>query len=138
MESIIKYNRCIGFTKNNKKCRAKINNNNGFFCCREHEPKNNEILISGCYICSENIVKSSELLFFKCRHAVHKECYEEWLKFSTYETPICIICRDVVKYNKNRDEARVLIKYKTKEFNDVKMIYSILHKKPKTFEINIL
>jgi len=85
-------NRCIGFTKNNYKCRAKTKNNN-LFCCKSHEPLNKEILDNNCFMCMDKIINRNEILYFKCRHIVHKPCYLEWLKYSTYTEPICIICR---------------------------------------------
>ena len=136
MESILKINRCIGYTKNNKKCRAKILNSDSFFCCTDHEPKNKEILTSSCFMCSENIEKSSDLVFFKCKHAFHKQCYEEWILFSTYEDLICIICRTPVNFGKNK-EKRVLIKYNNKTYTDVNKINKVLFKKPEILEINI-
>lgn len=108
-------NRCI-YIKNNKQCRAKTKNNN-LFCCKGHEPINKELLHNGCFICMEKIEKSSELLYFKCHHAVHKPCYIDWLEFSTYEEPICMICRNVafvrkVEIKKNK-------KYKIIEDNSI-------------------
>jgi hypothetical protein len=85
-------NRCIGFTKNNYKCRAKTKNNN-LFCCKSHEPLNKEILENNCFMCMDKIINKNEILYFKCRHIVHKPCYLEWLEYSTYSEPICIICR---------------------------------------------
>ena len=90
-------NRCISITKNNTRCRAKTKNNK-LFCCDDHLPINKEIIEDGCFMCMEKIEKSNELLFFKCKHAFHKSCYLEWLKFSTYDNPICVICRNNV-YN---------------------------------------
>jgi hypothetical protein len=87
-------NRCISITKNNTRCRAKTKNNL-LFCCDEHKPINKEIIENGCFMCMEKIEKSNEILFLKCKHAFHKPCYVEWLKFSTYDSPICIICRNI-------------------------------------------
>lgn len=88
-----KMNRCIAINNNNKKCRAKTNN---LFCCESHKPINKEIIDSGCFMCMEIITKTNEIIYFRCKHAFHKICYMEWLRYSTYETPICIICRSVV------------------------------------------
>ncbi len=88
-------NRCIAINKNNKHCRAKVKDNK-LFCCQSHMPINDEILTDGCYMCGENINKSNELLYFNCKHIVHKPCYIEWLEYSTYSTPICLICRDEI------------------------------------------
>jgi len=98
----INNNRCIGFTKNNKKCRAIISNNdNKFFCCDSHQPLNKEILKDGCFICMEKIEKSNELIYFKCKHIFHKPCYLDWLIYSTYKNSICLVCRNEVLINKN-------------------------------------
>jgi hypothetical protein len=86
-------NRCIGFTKNNNKCRA-ITKDGSLFCSEVHKPLNNEILKDGCFICMEQIKNKNEILYFKCKHIFHKPCYNEWLNdFSTYDKPICMICR---------------------------------------------
>ena len=90
-----KCNRCVGYNKNNKKCRAKTKNNS-LFCCKSHEPLNTEIK-DGCCICMDIIQNSSDIIFFKCKHAFHKQCYNEWLIYSTYLTPICMICRNEIK-----------------------------------------
>ena len=88
-------NRCIAYNKNNNKCRAKTKNNM-LFCCKNHEPLNNDLIENGCFICSEKIENSNEIIYFKCKHAFHKSCYIEWLSFSTYERSICMICRNEV------------------------------------------
>lgn len=88
-------NRCIAYNKNNNKCRAKTKNNM-LFCCKNHEPLNNDLIENGCFICSEKIENSNEIIYFKCKHAFHKQCYIEWLSFSTYERSICMICRNEV------------------------------------------
>lgn len=86
--------RCIAYHKN-KKCRKKINEND-FFCCKEHYPLNKEIIDEGCFICSEKIKNNKELYYFRCNHAFHRECYDEWCKYSNYNTTICMICRNEV------------------------------------------
>ena len=52
--------RCIAYTKNNKKCRVKLKENT-FFCCKSHYPINEEIIDTGCFICSERIKNVNEL-----------------------------------------------------------------------------
>ena len=101
-------NRCTAFNKNNKRCRS-LTNNNSLFCCKSHEPINNNIIEDGCFICMEKIINSKEIIYFKCKHAFHKECYNEWLKFSTYKTSICILCRKSInepKVVKQRRESK--------------------------------
>ena len=94
-------NRCNAINKNNKKCRAIIKDKK-LFCCESHQPMNKEI-IDGCFLCMEKIENANEIIFFKCKHAFHKPCYKEWLSFSTYEEPICMICRNVVFNTKSKD-----------------------------------
>ena len=106
-------NRCIAINKNNKKCRAKTKDNE-LFCCSSHYPINKELFEEGCFICNEKISKSNEIIYFSCKHAFHKACYIEWLEFSTYDNPICLLCRiDVIKKKE--------IKIKTHKYN--KTIY---------------
>lgn len=123
-------NRCSAINKNNKKCRAIIKDKK-LFCCESHEPINKEI-INGCFLCMEKIENANEIFFFKCKHAFHKPCYKEWLSYSTYEEPICIICRNVV-FNKKIKNICPKIKY-TLGISDITPILDIfktlnLHKK---------
>ena len=111
-------NRCHGYTKNNRKCRAKTPDNK-LFCCTAHEPINNDIILDGCFLCSENIETTNEIIYFRCKHAFHKPCYMEWSGYSTYDTPICIICRNEVKINYNISS---IYKDKYKYTNNSKII----------------
>jgi hypothetical protein len=86
-------NRCNAYTWNERKCRAKLPDNK-LFCCKKHEPINKEIIDEGCFICQEMIYNTNEIIVFNCNHAFHKPCYYEWLEYSTYEKPICILCRN--------------------------------------------
>lgn len=90
--------RCIAINKNNKKCRAKTNNNS-FFCCPSHEPINKDLLEEECFLCTEKVVESYDIIYFKCKHIFHKSCYNEWLRYSTYEESICLICRNIISTN---------------------------------------
>ena len=101
----LQINRCIAINKNNKKCRAKLNNNE-IFCCISHYPINKELITEGCFMCSEKINKPSEIIYFTCKHAFHKSCYIEWLEYSTYDEPICLICRNIVIKSKKVDLIR--------------------------------
>lgn len=105
-------NRCPSKTINNKRCRAIIKDNN-LFCCKGHEPINKDIIDNGCFMCMEKIEKSNDILFLKCNHAFHKSCYFEWLQFSTYENPICIICRSEVFQKKEKEIKKKEVKYIT-------------------------
>lgn len=87
--------RCIAFNKNNKRCRAKLKEGK-LFCCEAHYPKNREIFEMGCFICCEDIKKSSDVYYFKCNHCIHKKCFDEWLNHSNYSSPICMLCRNEV------------------------------------------
>ena len=131
--------RCQSLTKNNKRCRAIIKNNQ-LFCCKNHEPINNEIIINGCCMCMEKISSSKDIIYLNCKHAFHKPCYNEWLTFSTYEGAICIICR-------SNKVTTIPIKKKSKNtaiytyFNMSKIlnIQKVLHNnfpKIQTFNIN--
>ncbi len=96
-------NRCIGYNKNNKKCRA-ITKDNALFCSPCHEPLNRELIENGCFMCMEHIKLSNDIIYFKCKHAFHKDCYFEWLNVSTYENPICMLCRGEINFlKKNKD-----------------------------------
>lgn len=92
----VNMSRCPAFTKNGKKCRSKRLLINNLFCCTDHIPLNKEIIENGCFMCMEIIKAPKDLIYFKCKHTFHKECYIEWLQYSTYEEPICMICRNVV------------------------------------------
>ncbi len=114
-------NRCIAINKNNKRCRAKITNKNELFCCTSHYPINKELITNGCFMCNEQIHKSNDILYFECKHAFHKQCYLEWLEYSTYKTPICLICRnDVIK----KDSTKLNNQY-IKLINDIKPLTDI-------------
>ncbi len=119
-----KYNRCSGFTKSGKKCRAKIEEENKFYCCKDHEPFNIEIHSEGCFMCTDNITSSKELIQFKCKHAVHRCCFNEWIKFSNYNKPICLICREEI----NKDDNNIFLNnfeiMKTKNKVKIKNIHN--------------
>ena len=119
-------NRCNAFNKNNKKCRCIIKDDK-LFCSDRHNPINKEIIDDGCFMCMDKIFDSKDIIYFKCKHAFHKPCYIDWLKFSTYSNPICMICRvDVLK-----DYHLTKIKIKQKLFlcNTIKIneIYNALN-----------
>lgn len=113
-------NRCLAFNSKNKRCRAKTKTGD-LFCCEKHKPINKEIITDGCFICMDKIIESNDILYFKCNHAFHKSCYLEWLKFSTYEEPICIICRKV-SFPKKIDEKKIS---KIKVFSDTEKLNEI-------------
>ncbi len=101
-------NRCIGVTKNGKKCRTRLKPSQYLFCCEEHKPLNSEIIEDGCFCCMEKIINHKDGIFFKCKHLVHKSCFLDWSKNnSTYETPICLICRAEV-YNQSKEKKKSL------------------------------
>jgi len=121
-----KINRCVAFNKNDKRCRAKLDGTL-LFCCKSHEPINNDI-IEQCCLCMEKIQKTCDIIFMKCKHAFHRPCYEEWLKFSTYKNPICIICRNEY-YKKNISKNRYIKKTGEADVNYIKNIMKILYSK---------
>lgn len=49
-------------------------------------------------MCMENIKSSYDIVYFRCKHAFHKDCYFEWLNVSTYENPICMVCRNEINF----------------------------------------
>jgi len=118
----MKMDRCIAFNNKNKRCRAKLNNNQ-FFCCENHKPINENIIEDGCFICCEKFNSINDLYYFKCKHIVHKQCYDEWLKYSNYSTKICMICRgEVFKKPPKRINIRpsgVLNKNEYKKLSDI-------------------
>jgi hypothetical protein len=104
----VSVNRCMGITKDGKKCRTRLRKNQYLFCCENHKPLNSEILEDGCFCCMEKIINHKDGIFFKCKHLVHKSCFLDWSKNnSTYETPICLICRNEV-YNDNKKKKKTL------------------------------
>lgn len=103
------FNRCIGLTKNNKRCRAKINCDK-LFCSNSHYPFNADIVEDCCFICQEKVKTPNEILFFKCRHAFHKPCFIEWLQYSTYENIVCLYCRSIVCSNQRCEKQQKIIK----------------------------
>lgn len=105
----VNVNRCMGITKNGKKCRTRLRKTQYLFCCEDHKPLNSEIIEDGCFCCMEKIINHKDGIFFKCKHLVHKSCFLEWSKNnSTYETPICLICRSEV-YNNNKEKKETLL-----------------------------
>lgn len=97
-------NRCIGYTKTNKKCRNLLKNPKYIhFCCDDHLPYNLDILQEGCLLCMETDIKREELKMLKCKHLVHISCFEEWKKHSTYDEDICIICRRELIVKKDKE-----------------------------------
>ena len=94
-------NRCTGYNKNHKKCRT-ITKNNALFCCPSHEPLNRDLIEDGCFMCMENIKSSNDIIYFRCKHAFHKDCYFNWLNVSTYENPICMLCRGEISFLKDK------------------------------------
>jgi hypothetical protein len=111
-------NRCIGYNKYNKKCRA-ITKNNSLFCSPCHEPLNRELIESECFMCVDKVIKSKDIIFFKCRHAFHKECYFEWIEKSSYINPICMLCRDEIDFLKDKKIKLFMDKYKKISYEEL-------------------
>ena len=107
-------NRCIGYTKTEKKCRAPVSETreNKYFCCKNHEPFNMDFFKDGCFICSDTEIDKKELKLLKCGHIMHQPCFEEWLKdHSTYDGRICLVCRyEIDKRNDQFDVIDIPIK----------------------------
>lgn len=103
--------RCFAYNKYGKLCRTKIKNEQ-LFCCVAHNPINDDIL-EGCFLCMEEIKDINEIIYLKCHHAFHRPCYLEWLDVSTYENPICLLCRrDIIRNipQKNRKSNVIMVK----------------------------
>jgi hypothetical protein len=117
-EFISTIRRCIGYSKNGKKCRAIINGNreDNFFCCDAHRPYNMDLFDTGCCICSTMEYGKGEVKMFRFGHVVHKKCYDEWLQHSTYESRICFICRyEIDKKNEVQEDMDGIRWIKTKK-----------------------
>ena len=101
-------NRCIGFNKFKKRCRAPISSNreNQFFCCKSHEPFNMEIFEDGCFICGETEIKKEEYKMAQCDHLIHKPCHEKWLEHSTYAEDVCYMCRQKIRRDIENNQER--------------------------------
>ncbi len=138
---ILKMNRCIGYTKTNKKCRnILIEAKYQFFCCNEHLPFNIDILEDGCFLCMEKDIKKSELKMLKCKHLIHIPCYEEWKKHSTYSEDICIICRRELIEKKNLEDRGYIINSKKVKIptdnKDYNYVYNYIDEKGVEYENN--
>ena len=83
-------NRCIGFNKNNKKCRTRIGDGR-LICCSGHIPLNDEIL-EGCPICCKENLTSCEIATLNCKHSFHKKCLSDYLKIAE-DKNMCPYCR---------------------------------------------
>lgn len=118
--------RCIAFNKNNKRCRAKLNDKH-FFCCESHKPINYDLINDGCFICCEKITDVKDLYYFKCKHIMHKKCYDEWQQYSSYTTPICMICRgEVLKKPEKKIKYRESGVMNKNDYNKLKTIINII------------
>ena len=122
-------NRCNGYTKARKKCRAKLTEKGKFYCCKNHEPHNMDIFSTGCFMCCENIESTKELIYFKCKHIVHRKCYDDWTRYSNYSNLICMICRKEVHNNNiidsKKNKNKVVIKQDYN--NNIDYINNILY-----------
>ena len=72
------------------------------------------------------ILNSNDIIYFKCNHAFHKPCYFEWIKYSTYDTLICIICRKNISNKINsKNNVKVYI-YKKFYYKNIKFNNNLL------------
>ena len=124
-------NRCNGYTKTGKKCRSKLTEKGQFYCCKNHEPLNMDIFSSGCFMCCENVESTKELIYFKCKHIVHRKCYDDWTRYSNYSNLICMICRKEVHNNNiidsKKNKNKVVIKEDYNNNNNIDYINNILY-----------
>lgn len=114
-------NRCIAFNKNNKRCRAKCGND--LFCCAEHEPINKDLITKGCFVCSDKMEKTEDLIYFRCKHCFHKKCFIDFLKYSTYDKPVCLICRSEVLQNSSNKKK---VRKSEKDYSEIKKIHNVI------------
>ena len=73
----------------------------------------------------DKITDSKEIIYFPCKHAFHKPCYDEWLNFSTYENNICMICRNEV-FQESCKKNFISFKIPTKQNTNLLKINSIV------------
>jgi len=129
MDTEINHNRCNGYTKTGKKCRTKLTEKGKFYCCKNHEPHNMDIFSTGCFMCCENIESTKELIYFKCKHIVHRKCYDDWTRYSNYSNLICMICRKEINNNNiidsKKNKNKVVIKQDYN--NNINYINNILY-----------
>jgi hypothetical protein len=129
MDTEINHNRCNGYTKTGKKCRTKLTEKGKFYCCKNHEPHNMDIFSTGCFMCCENIESTKELIYFKCKHIVHRKCYDDWTRYSNYSNLICMICRKEINNNNiidsKKNKNKVVIKQDYN--NNIDYINNILY-----------
>ena len=124
-------NRCPAFTKTGKKCRCKLQNDM-LFCCKSHEPINDDIKDT-CFMCINKIDNTHNIIYLKCKHAFHKECYMDWLNVSTYDKPICMVCgteafKEICKLPCSK-KYKPYTQYVYEKIIDVKNIKNILKNK---------
>lgn len=120
-------NRCIAYNKNNKKCRAKLMSGQ-FFCCESHYPINREIIDEGCFICMEKITSIEDMYYFRCKHVMHKKCYDEWLNYSNYGNNICMLCRgEVFKKPPKKTKTRKLGVINKNDYKKLENIINIIN-----------
>ena len=108
-------NRCMGYNKEGKRCRTRLRKTQYLFCCDAHKPHNQEIIEDGCFCCTEKLINHKEILYFRCKHAVHRKCYYEWMEASQSEIAICMLCRSPIVPNGKyvEDENGVLVHSQT-------------------------
>jgi hypothetical protein len=131
-------NRCNAYTDTTRKCRAKLGENK-LFCCKNHEPINREIIEEGCFICQEMINDTNKIIYFNCNHAFHKPCYYEWLEYSTYEKPICLICRNENIYcflKLKKIKKNLKTKYYYEPYSIKNILYNTLENNNEIYKIN--
>jgi len=58
---------------------------------KSHTEHTNNMLQSNCPICSENLFTSTKTSFLPdpCRHAIHSNCYKDYVRRGNFACPIC-------------------------------------------------
>lgn len=91
-------NKCIGYSKNYRKCCKNIDNDK-LFCSDIHIPKNYNDIIQKCNICCDK-VEPSDIIILTCNHAHHKQCLLLWINSINYRGNkleiACPLCRKLI------------------------------------------
>lgn len=114
-------NRCIGFNKNGKRCKTRINGDK-LICCDTHKPLNDDILES-CVMCCKINLKTNEISTLNCGHCFHNKCLNDFLDISP-DKYSCIYCRQNGIKQKNK---KIKVKKKISHSEKITITNNELH-----------